>query len=101
LSNPLDPQAAITLSASGAGWVSWRISTTGPDLDFSATHGVLQAGQSVVLTVSVDPAQSLDGNTQQAFEINGQQVTVALPPLVPAAVPSVSISPLVPSSSSS
>ena len=88
------PQAMITLSASGAGWVSWRISTSGTDLDFSATHGVLQAGQSVTLTVSVDPAQALDGNTSQTFEINGQPVTVALPALTlpsaaPVAAPSV------------
>jgi hypothetical protein len=93
LSNPLDPQATITLSASGGGWVSWRVDTSGNDLDFSQSHGVLQAGQSIVLTVSVDPAQALDGNTQQSFEIDGQQVTVALPPpvaaVVPTAVPSV------------
>lgn len=88
LSNPLDPQATLTVYASGSGWASWRISTTGPDLDFSQDHGVLQAGQSVTLTVSVDPAQAVDGNTQQVFEVDGQQVTVSLPPL-PAPVPSV------------
>jgi hypothetical protein len=90
LSNPLDPQASITLSASGSGWVSWRVDTTGYDLDFSATHGVLQAGQSYVLAVSVDPAQALDGNTSQTFSIGGQQVTVNLPLPVPAS----SVSPL-------
>ena len=71
----------ITLSASGAGWVAWKVNTTGSDLDFSATQGVLTAGGSVALTVSVDRAQAQDRNTTQVFDVNGQQVTVTLPVL--------------------
>ena len=77
--------ATVTLTAvGGSGWVSWRVDPGGTDLDFSATHGILAAGQSCTLTVSLDSAQ--DGLLSQAFTIDGQQVTVALPPL-PAVVP--------------
>jgi Family of unknown function (DUF6221) len=77
--------AVITLSASGSGWASWKIDTQGQaDLDFSATHGVLQAGQSVTITVSVDPAQASDGNTSETFTIGGVFVRADLPPLAPA-----------------
>jgi len=83
-------QAMITLTATGdGGWVSWHVTTGGTDLDFSATRGVLQAGQSYELTVSLDAAQ--DGNTEQTFAVNGAEVTVYLP--VPAAVPSPAATP--------
>jgi len=72
------PQAMITLTATGdSGWVSWHISTSGSDLDFSSSHGVLRAGQTVEITVSLDATQ--DGNATQEFTINGQPVTVTLP----------------------
>jgi hypothetical protein len=87
----LTPQATFTISATGSGWASWHISTSGTDLDFSPAHGVLQAGQSVQVTVSLDPSQ--DGLTSQAFTVDGQTVTVNLP--LPAPVPSVSASPVV------
>lgn len=76
----------VTLTAEGgSGWLSWRVAPGGTDLDFSATHGVLAAGQSYTLTVSLDSAQ--DGLPSQAFSVNGTQVTVVLPAL-PAVVPS-------------
>jgi hypothetical protein len=83
--------ATVTLTASGSGWVSWHITTSGTDLDFSATHGVLQAGQSVQVTVSLDPSQ--DGLSSQTFEIAGQQVTVTLPGPAPdpSATPSAGV----------
>jgi hypothetical protein len=87
----LTPQATFTISATGSGWASWHISTSGTDLDFSPAHGVLQAGQSVQVTVSLDPSQ--DGLTSQAFTVDGQTVTVNLP--LPVPVPSVSASPVV------
>jgi hypothetical protein len=79
--------ATVTLSATGSGWVAWHVDAGGPDLDFSADHGVLAAGQSYQLVVTVDPAQATDGNTAQTFSVNGTQVTAALPPQV-AVVPS-------------
>ena len=81
------PQAAFTVSASGGGWVSWKVDTAGSDLEFSPDHGVLQAGQQVTVTVSLAPASSLDALTMQVFDVNGQSVTVSLPS--PAAVPTV------------
>jgi hypothetical protein len=96
LSNPAVPSVTFTLTATGtAGWVSWRITTDGTDLDFSTpagsgTHGVLNAGESVVVTVSL--ASVLDAAQEQAFTVNGNQsVTVSLPQPVP--VPSVSVLP--------
>lgn len=82
--------------ATGSGWSSWSVSTTGSDLDFSPSHGILQAGQSVTVTVKVDPAQLLDGNSLQSFTIGTNLVTVTLPgpvpvPSVSAPVPSVSV----------
>jgi hypothetical protein len=85
------PQAVVTLTATGAGWVSWSVTTTGTDLDFSKKSGVLAAGQSYQLTVSLDPSQ--DGLTAQTFEIAGAQVTVTLP--LPVPVPTVSPDPVV------
>ena len=73
----------IQLSATGSGWVSWRVKTDGSDLDFSPSSGVLQAGGSVTLTVSVDPAQASDQNLTQTFTIGGQQVTATLPQPAP------------------
>jgi hypothetical protein len=73
----LTPQATFTISATGSGWASWRVRTAGTDLDFSPSSGVLQAGQSVEVTVSLDPSQ--DGLTTQVFTVAGQSVTVALP----------------------
>ncbi len=90
LSNPLDPQVTFTITASGGGWASWRISTAGTDLDFSPSSGVLQAGGSVTVTVSLAP--SLDNLTQQTFTVAGQQVTVALPLPVPVVLPSPVVS---------
>lgn len=89
----LIPQATFTISATGSGWASWRISTTGNDLDFSPSSGVLQAGGSATVTVSL--AASLDALTAQVFEVDGQQVTVTLPLPVPA--PSVSPTSVIPS----
>jgi hypothetical protein len=66
----------ISLTATGYGWVAWRIKPGGPDLDFSATHGVLQAGQTATVTVSLDVTQ--DGATVQTFDVNGQPVTATL-----------------------
>ena len=82
-------QATVTVTATGGGgWVSWRVDTGGSDLDFSSTHGVLAAGQNATIIVSVDAAQALDGNLSQTFDVNGQPVTVSLPPLpVPVVVP--------------
>ena len=84
--------ATITLSATGSGWVSWRIGTFDPqiqaartDLDFSPSHGVLQGGQSVTVTITLDSTQ--DGAVAETFSIAGQQVTAALPVPVPAASP--------------
>ena len=85
--------ATITLSATGtAGWVSWRISTRDPqtqarqaDLDFSPSHGVLQAGEIVTVTISLDTTQ--DGAVQEVFSIAGQQVTATLPAPVPVSSP--------------
>jgi hypothetical protein len=86
-------QAAVILTASGSGWVSWSVATTGTDLVFSATHGVLQAGQSATITVSL--ASSQDGLAAQVFTIGGQQVTVALP--LPVVIPAPSASAVLPS----
>ena len=85
----LVPQATFTVTASGSGWASWRVSTSGTDLDFSQSSGVLQAGQSVTVTVSL--ASALDGLAQQSFTIAGQTIAVTLPlPVpVPSVVPSV------------
>ena len=78
----------ITLTATGnQGWVSWRVDATGPDLDFSKMSGVLAPGQSYQLAVSVDPAQAQDGNPSETFTIDGQSVTVNLPPPPPAPSP--------------
>jgi hypothetical protein len=83
--------ATFTLTATGTGWVAWSITTAGSDLDFSATHGVLQAGQTATITVSADPAQALDGDTNAVFDVNNIPVPVILPPLpAVAAVPSPS-----------
>lgn len=86
----------ITLTAAGSGWVSWNVDTMDPatqadpgDLDFSATHGVLQAGQSVQVIVSVDPNQAVTGDATETFEINGMQVTATLPAPVAAPTPAV------------
>ena len=89
------PQATVTLTASGSGWVSWKVTTTGGDLDFSPSHGVLQAGQSVTVTVSLDASQ--DGLGQQGFSIGGQSVMVSLPlPVqVPVVLPTGAASPVV------
>jgi len=86
------PQATVTLTASGSGWVSWSVTTTGTDLDFSKTSGVLAAGQSYQLTVSLDPSQ--DGLTAQTFEVNGTQITVGLPLPLPAVSPDPVVSDL-------
>jgi hypothetical protein len=82
--------AVITLSATGTGWVSWKVDTwdaaTGvnqADLDFSATHGVLQAGESAEVTVTLDPSQAQDGNLSETFVIAGVSVTAALPASAP------------------
>ena len=61
--------------------------------------GVLSAGESYTLTVTVDPAQAVDGDTSATFSIDGQQVTVALP-VQPAVVPSVTATPSAPPSGS-
>ena len=76
------PAAVITLTATGGGWVSWHIRAGGTDLDFSATRGVLQAGQTAEVTVSLDATQ--DGATAQVFDVNGQPVTVTFPAPQPA-----------------
>ena len=76
------PAAVITLTATGGGWVSWHIRAGGTDLDFSATRGVLQAGQAAEVTVSLDATQ--DGATAQVFDVNGQPVTVTFPAPQPA-----------------
>ena len=77
----------ITLTASGGGWVAWKVGTTGTDLVFSKTGGVLAAGGFYQLTVSL--AAPLDGNATQTFDVNGQQVTVTLPG--PVATPSPAV----------
>ena len=83
----------FTITASGGGFASWHVDSTGPDLDFSPSSGVLEAGESATVTVSVDAAQALDGNLSATFSISTgsgsvvQSVTVSLPPLV-ASVPS-------------
>jgi hypothetical protein len=95
----------ITVSASGAGWASWKIDTTDPltglaqgDLDFSKTSGVLAAGQSVTITVSLDPAQAQDGNLAETFTIAGVSVRATLPAAVPqpSATDSPSVAPTAP-----
>jgi hypothetical protein len=86
-------QATVILTASGSGWVSWSVATTGTDLVFSATHGVLAAGQTATITVSL--ASSQDGLAAQVFTIGGQQVTVTLP--LPVVVPAPSASAILPS----
>ena len=98
----------FTITASGGGFASWHVDSTGPDLDFSPSSGVLEAGESATVTVSVDAAQALDGNLSATFSISTgpgsvvQSVTVSLPPLpVPVPAVSVSVPPLVPSPSSS
>ena len=79
--------AEVTLSATGSGWASWRVDAGGQtDLDFSATHGVLQAGQSVTVTVSLDATQ--DSAATETFTIGGQSVTASLP-----AAPQPSVAP--------
>ena len=95
----VDPSGTVTLTASsgGEGWVTWSVDAGGTDLDFSKTSGVLAAGQSYALTVSLDPSQ--DGNLSQVFTVNGQQVTVTLPAL-PAVVPSPAPSATAPPSGS-
>ena len=75
----------ITLSAAGSGWTSWRVTATGSDLDFSPASGVLQGGQSVTLTVSLDASQ--DGATSEVFSIGGQSITATLPAPVPVPQP--------------
>ena len=75
----------ITISATGSGWVSWHISTDGSDLDFSPARGVLQAGQSVTVMISVNAAQVVDGNQSQTFSVAGQDISVTLPPPPPPA----------------
>jgi hypothetical protein len=95
--------ATITLSATGApgSWVKWDVSTFDPatgiyqgDLDFSATHGILVAGQSATVTVTVDPAQAEDGDASETFGVAGQSVTASLPALAPAVEPSGTPTPL-------
>jgi hypothetical protein len=83
--------ATLTLTATGSGWLSWRVETSGVDLTFSPDHGILTAGSSVTVTVSVDAAQASDGNAKQTFSIDGQTITVSLPAPVP--VPSGSPDP--------
>lgn len=99
--------ATITLSVTGpdGSWVSWRVDTKNPetgaeqaDLDFTTpdggdTHGILKAGQSVTITVTVDQAQVADGNTSEVFTINGQPVTAALPASSAAPAPAVTVTP--------
>ena len=82
--------ATVTVTAAGSGgWVSWRLDAGGSDLDFSSTHGVLAAGESATVTVTLDPVQ--DGSAQQTFDVNGQSVTASLPlPPPPAPDPSSS-----------
>lgn len=104
LTNPADTSVQFTVSATGAGWLSWHIAPGGSDLTFSPDHGVLQAGQSVQVTVSLSVVDAL---TQQTFtvirgsESSGQQVLVNLPLPVPVPTVSVSVPPLVPSPGSS
>jgi hypothetical protein len=93
LSNPAVTSVTFTLSATGtAGWVSWKIAAGGIDLDFSPDHGVLQAGGSTQVTVSL--ASVLDSLTQQTFTVtngqgaDGQSVTVSLPLPVSSVLPS-------------
>ena len=81
----------ITISASGNGWASWHISAWDPqtqvsqaDLDFSSTHGVLQAGKTATVTISLDATQ--DGAGQETFTVAGQDVTATLPGPPPAVV---------------
>ena len=69
----------VTLTATGGGWMSWSVTTTGTDLDFSPSSGVLRAGESVTVTVSVDRGPGSDRNAQQVFSVGGSQVTVTLP----------------------
>jgi hypothetical protein len=94
--------ATITPSATGApgSWASWNVNTfdaaTGadqPDLDFSPSHGVLKAGDSVTVTVTVDPAQAEDGDASETFTVAGQSVTASLPALAPAVEPAGSGTP--------
>ena len=87
--------AVITLSATGTGFVSWKVDTwdaeTGvrqDDLDFSAMRGVLQAGESAEVTVSLDPSQATDGDLTEVFTIGGVSVTAALPASAPQPSPS-------------
>jgi len=79
----------LTVSASGnSGWTSWRVDAhRGVDLDFSKTSGVLQAGATDQVVVSVDPVQATDGNQQETFTIGNQQITATLPAPVPVVAP--------------
>jgi hypothetical protein len=100
----------ITVSASGSGWATWKVvlpqdpqtGTAQADLDFSATRGVLQAGQTAVITVSLDSANAQDGNMSETFVIAGVSVRADLPGIVapPSADPSpgVTIDPTAPPS---
>jgi hypothetical protein len=77
----------ITLSAAGSGWVAWKVDTQGQsDLDFSPSRGVLAAGESVTVTVSLDASQ--DGAVSETFSIGTQAVTATLSVPVPAVAPS-------------
>ena len=86
--------ATITISATGSGWASWSVSTWDPqtqsnqtDLDFSPSHGVLQAGQSVTITVSLDAGYA-GVDALETFTVAGASVTATLPGSQPAASPS-------------
>ena len=91
----------VTLTATGGGWVSWSVSTAGTDLDFSPSHGVLQGGQSVTVTVSLAAAQVQDGNAQQVFSVGGSQVTVTLPAPPPPVVDPSAVATAVPTAAPS
>ena len=94
------PSATIQISATGGtGWATWKISTWDPatqvyqtDLDFSrpggsGTSGVLTAGESVTVTVTLDPGYA-GVDTQEVFTVAGQSVTATLPGPQAAASPS-------------
>ena len=77
------PSVTVTISASGSGWATWKVDAGGSDLDFSAKHGVLQAGQSATITVTSDAVQ--DGAAVQTIDVAGTSFTITLP-LPPAPV---------------
>jgi hypothetical protein len=76
----------VTISATGSGWVSWRVKTDGSDLDFSPSSGVLKAGDTVTVTVSMDAAAN-PADVSETFSIGNQSVAATLQ--APAPVPAV------------